>query len=132
MLDMRQRGFTVIELLALVALLVVIGVVFWTQKTNIETAARDDKRKTSINAMYYGLEEVYYPTNGHYPKVLSSSTLSSVQPDTFKDPNGVEIGKADSDYSYQGKDCTGDQCKRYSLRTTLENEADYVKDSKNK
>lgn len=128
---MKQRGFTVIELLALVALLIIIGVVFWTQKTAIETSARDDKRKTAINALYYGLEEVYYPTNKSYPKSLSSGTLSSVDPTQFKDPSGNELGASESDYRYEGKNCTGETCKGYELRTKLENEADFVKDSRN-
>lgn len=128
---MKQRGFTVLELMALVALLALVGVVFWTQKTNIETSARDDTRKTSINAMYYGLEEVYYPANKTYPKTLTASTLPSVDPSLLKDPSGVEIGKAGSDFSYEGKNCTGDTCKSYSLRSNLENEADFIKDSRN-
>src|SRR5690348_5708813 len=122
---MKQRGFTVLELLAVIALLLVIGGVFWTQKNNIETAARDDKRKVSINAMYYSLEEVYYPANKSYPKTLSSTTLPSVDKDLFKDPHGVEIGKSDSDSSYEGKSCSGDACKSYTLHAHLENEADY-------
>ena len=131
MVPMRQRGFTVIELLALILLLGIIGIVFWTQKTNIETATRDDDRKTSINAIHYALEEVYYPANKHYPKTLSSSTLPSVDPELFKDPNDNAIGTALSDYRYEGKDCTEDACGSYSLRSKLESEADYVKDSRN-
>ncbi|MDQ5932249.1 MAG: hypothetical protein QG649_334 [Patescibacteria group bacterium] len=127
---MKQRGFTVIELLALIVLLIVIGAVFWTQKTALETSTRDDARKVSINALYYALEEVYYPSKNQYPKTLSASTLPSVDPALFKDPNGVEIGKADSSLSYEGKNCTGDSCKSYSLRAALENEADYIKDSR--
>ena len=128
---MKQRGFTVLELLAVIALLLVIAGVFWTQKNNIETATRDDKRKIAVNAMYYGLEEVYYPTHKSYPKTLSSSTLPSVDTALFKDPSGVQIGEADSDYSYEGKNCTGDICKSYSLHAHLENEADYQKQSRN-
>jgi type II secretory pathway pseudopilin PulG len=128
---MKQRGFTVIELLALIAILIIVGTVFWTQKTSIETSAHDDKRKTAVNALHYSLEEVYYPANKHYPKTLSASTLPSVDPALFKDPQGVEIGKAESDFAYEGKDCDGDACKSYSLRTKLDNEADYVKDSRN-
>lgn len=131
MAAMRQRGFTVIELLALIALLIIVGTVFWTQKTTLETSAKDDTRKTSINAMYYSLEEVYYPVKKSYPKTLSAATLPSVDPALFKDPQGVEIGKAASDFSYEGKECTGETCKSYSLRTKLDNEADYVKDSRN-
>lgn len=128
---MKQRGFTVIELLALIAILIIVGTVFWTQKTSLETSARDDQRKTAVNALYYSLEEVYYPANKHYPKTLSPSTLPSVDPELFKDPQGVELGKAESDFSYEGKSCDGEACKSYTLRTKLDNEADYVKDSRN-
>lgn len=128
---MKQRGFTVLELLAVIMLLLVIGGVFWSQKTNIETAARDDKRKTAINAMYYGLEEVYYPTHKSYPKTLSSTTLPSVDKTLFTDPTGAAIGTADSSYSYEGKNCSGDVCKSYALHARLENEADYEKQSRN-
>ncbi len=128
---MKQRGFTVIELMALTILLLVIGVVFWTQKNNIEVANRDDRRKISVNAMYYALEEVYYPANKHYPKTISSSTLPSVDEKLFEDPNGIAIGKSDSDYRYEGKQCVESRCAGYSLRALLENEADYVKNSRN-
>ena len=56
---MKQRGFTVIELMVVIVLLLVIGVVFLVQKNNIEVAARDDTRKIAINSIYYNLEEVY-------------------------------------------------------------------------
>lgn len=128
---MKQRGFTVIELLVLTLLLLIVGVVFWTQKNNIEVANRDDKRKISINAMYYGLEEVFYPTNKYYPKALNPSTLPSVDDALFKDPNGVQLGKSGSDFRYEGKRCSDDRCASYTLRTVLENEADYVKQSRN-
>lgn len=127
---MKQRGFTVIELLALLSLLIIVGIVFWTQKTAIETSARDDMRKTSINAFHYALEEVYYPANKHYPKALSTSAVPSVDPDLFKDPQGNQVNASDSDYSYEGKNCTGDACKSYTLRTTLESEADYIKENR--
>ena len=127
---MKQRGFTVIELLAVTLLLVVIGVVFWTQKNNIEVASRDDSRKTSINAMYYALEEVYYPKHSYYPQTIDASTLPSVDKALLKDPNGVQIGKSGSDYRYIPTNCTNNQCQSYSLRTTLENEADFVKNSR--
>jgi Tfp pilus assembly protein PilE len=128
---MNQRGFTVIELFSLTLLLLVIGVVFWTQKNNIEVASRDEKRKISINAMYYSLEEVFYKTNGYYPKTLTEDTLPSVDDALLKDPNGIMIGKADSSYRYESKRCIAEKCEGYTIRAELENEADYVKQSRN-
>lgn len=125
------RGFTVIELLVVVVLLMAASMLFFVQKNNVEVAARDETRKTSINAMYYSLEEVYFKQNNSYPRVLSSSVLHSVDPELFKDPNGAKIGEAGSDYSYEGSNCDGDNCKAYTLRTTLQNEDDYIKTNRN-
>jgi type II secretory pathway pseudopilin PulG len=122
-----KRGFTIIELIFIIALLGVASVLFFVQKNNLEIANRDNTRKTAINAMYYSLEEVYFKANGFYPRTIDSSVLPSVDPSLFTDPNGVKLGQANSDYRYEPYDCNGDQCKQYTLRTTLENEADYVK-----
>jgi len=126
------RGFTVIELLIVVVLLMAASLLFFIQKNNVEVAARDETRKTSINAMYYSLEEVYFKENQTYPRVINSEILPSVDPELLKDPSGVKIGEADSDFSYEGTNCDGDNCKAYTLRTTLQNEDDYIKTNRNK
>lgn len=125
------RGFTVIELLIVAGLFAVASVIFFTQKNNIEVAARDDARKTAINAMYYGLEEVYVKQNGAYPRTLDSATLPSVDPELFKDPNGVKIGEASSNYRYEAVNCSDTGCAGYTLRTSLEAEDDYIKQNRN-
>ena len=125
------RGFTTIELLIVVALIAVTSVIFFIQKNNIETAARDDARRTSINALYYSLEEVYAKANKSYPRTLTSTNLPSVDPALFTDPNGVKIGESSSDFRYDPTNCNGDSCKSYTLRTTLEQEDDYIKTNRN-
>lgn len=125
-----SRGFTVIELLIVVVLLAGASVLFFIQKNNVEVAAKDEMRKTSINAMYYSLEEVYFKQNGTYPRSLNTEVLPSVDPELFKDPNGVKIGEANSNYNYEASDCENDKCKAYTLRTTLQNEDDYIKTNK--
>jgi type II secretory pathway pseudopilin PulG len=127
-----RRGFTVIELLFIIILIGAASVLFFMQKNNLEVASRDEVRKTSINAMYYGLEEVYYKANGFYPRTIDEKVLPSVDPVLFSDPEGVKIGESNSEYRYETAHCDGDQCKSYTLRTTLENEADFVKNSRNK
>jgi len=126
-----SRGFTVIELLIVVGIFAVASVVFFVQKNQVEVAARDDARKTSINAMYYSLEEVYFKKNQSYPRTVTSENLPSVDPDLFKDPSGVKIGEGTSNFRYEALNCTDDNCKGYSLRTTLENEDDFVKTNRN-
>lgn len=127
-----QRGFTIIELFFIIVILIGATALFFVQKTNLEVANRDETRKTAINAMYYGLEEVYYKTNSHYPRTVDEKILPSVDPVLFKDPADVKIGEATSDYRYEAFNCEGDVCKSYSLRTILENEDDYIKTSRNK
>lgn len=124
------RGFTVIELVIVVTLFAVASVVFFVQKNHVEVAARDDARKTSINAIYYSLEEVYFTQNKAYPRTVNAEILPSVDPDLFKDPNGVKIGENTSDFRYEPLNCSGDTCQGYSLRTTLEGEDDYIKSNR--
>lgn len=125
-----SKGFTIIELLFVIVLLGTASILFFVQKNNVEIAGRDEARKTAINAMYYSIEEVYFKTNGHYPRTIDTTVLTSVDPVLFKDPSGVKIGEADSDYRYEPYNCENDTCKNYTLRTTLENEDDYVKSNR--
>lgn len=122
-----SRGFTIIELVIVIAFFAAASIIFFVQKSNIEATARDTARKTSINAIYYGLEEVYFKDNGFYPRTLSSDALPSVDPAHFKDPKGIAIGESASDFRYEVQKCNGDKCQGYTLRTTLEHEDDYIK-----
>ena len=125
-----SRGFTVIELIFVIVLLGVASVIFFIQKNNMEIAQHDTQRKTAINAMYYSLEEVYFKQNDSYPRTITASTLPSVDPELLKDTNGVLIGEANSEYRYEPTGCEEDKCSGYTLRTTLENEDDYVKENR--
>lgn len=127
-----SRGFTVIELLIVITVCIVASVVFFVQKNHVEVAARDEARKTSINAIYYALEEVSYKQNNTYPRALSPEALPSIDPKHLSDTKGVSINEGTSEYRYEPLKCDGDACKSYTLRTTLENEDDYIKTSRNK
>lgn len=130
---MKQRGFTVIELLVAMVVLIVIGVVFVAQKSSLESASRDDKRRTAINAMYYNLEDIFYAKNMYYPKTINEKNLTAMDSALFTDPTGKKIGDSQSNYRYEPLNCNLEgQCKGYNLRTTLENEADFVRSNRNK
>lgn len=137
-----SRGFTVIELLFVIVVLVSASVIFFVQKNNIEVSARDDQRKTAINAMHYGLEEVYYKQNQNYPRVLDENALPFIDPALFVDPFGVKINQTSigegenkqsvtSSYIYEGTNCVESACKSYILKATLESEDDFIKESRN-
>lgn len=127
----QQRGFTILELIIAIAFLLVAGTVFYVQKRDLEVHERDSMRKTAINAMYYDLEDVYFPIAKAYPEKLTADQLKGLDPSLLKDPEGVAIGEQNSDYSYETKDCNAGLCKSYVLRANLEHEADYVKASRN-
>ncbi len=126
-----KQGFTVIELMVVLAFLIVGAYVFFTQKATVDAAIRDDKRKVAINAMYYSLEEVFYQKNSYYPQTIDSKTLRSVDPELFTDPSGFAMTDPLAEYSYTPINCSIDaKCKSYTLRADLEREAEYIKTSR--
>jgi type II secretory pathway pseudopilin PulG len=127
----RSQGFTVIELIVVIAFLAGATVLLLVQKNNLGATQRDTDRKTAINAMYYNLEEVFYEKNGYYPSKIDSKTLRAMDPALFTDPFGVKINEAASNYRYEGTDCTDNKCKSYTLRADLEKEDDFVKKNRN-
>ena len=121
------RGFTIIELIALIVLILVTGIVAFIQVQDIRASERDNQRKTDINAIYYGLEKVFHEKNSYFPETISPEVLPYVDPASFKDPNGLEINNRKSDYRYNASGCSEGKCRGYSLRSVLEKEADYTK-----
>lgn len=128
----RSNGFTVIEIISVILFLSIATVILLTQRANLVSADQDAQRKTAINAMYYSLEEVYYPAHKFYPATIDSKTLPSVDPALFTDPDGIALGDQASNYRYEAKNCnnTGTKCKSYVLHTTLQKEGPYDKKSR--
>ena len=59
----NKSGFTILELIIVIAFASLAVVLFFLQKVNVDAMNRDKERKTAINAMYYALEEGYYQQN---------------------------------------------------------------------
>jgi len=127
----KSQGFTVIELIFIVVVCGLASILFFVQKNELQIIASDDSKKIAINSMYYSLEEVFYAANKYYPQTISSDNLKSVDPALFTDPDGILIGTAGSVYSYLPTNCNDNQCKSYTLKSTLQKEADYIKTSRN-
>ena len=127
----EKKGFTVIELMivgAFAALLLVIGFI---QKANVEAMDRDDQRKIAINAMYYALEEYYYPKYGYYPETIDETVQPVIDPQLLTDPLGTNLGIDGSSYSYEVANCNSENhCREYTLRAQLEKEDTYIKKGK--
>ncbi|MCL1876602.1 type II secretion system GspH family protein [Candidatus Saccharibacteria bacterium] len=145
----KQEGFTLIELIVAFVVLVTLAVFFIIQRGDVEAAARDQLRKTAVNAMYYSLTEGFYKQNGYYPDSISRDNLTTVDPTLFTDPNGFTLhGNActytswtsddqetdgDCDYKYSASDCDSEShCKQFVLTSDMETEESYKKESPTK
>lgn len=122
-----KKGFTLLELIIVIIFATLLVVLFFLQKSNMEAMQRDERRKETINAMYYALEEGFYAENGYYPESISEDNLKVMNPALFTDPFGVNLGVEGSSYSYEPANCEDAKCREYTLRATLEKEEDYIK-----
>lgn len=129
---MKHRGFTVIELVVVIAFFITAGIVLMLQVQKIENESANAQKKVAINAIYYSLEESFYLANKYYPEHIKDDTLKTLDSELLTDPEGVELGEEGAAYRYEPKNCNDGKCKSYSLRTTLNNEEDFVKESRNK
>ena len=128
---MNKHGFTILEIAIVASLAGLLFLLCFLQKANIDAFDRDEKRKTAINAMYYALEESFYPEHKYYPESISEDNIKSIDPALWTDPDGHILGDATSDYSYEAANCKEGKCKEYILKTKLEKEDTYVKNNRN-
>lgn len=126
-MDREKKGFTLIEIIIVLAFAALLFVLFFLQKQNVDAMDRDDARKTAINAMYYALEEGYFPDKGYYPESISEDNLKIIDPNLFTDPSGIVLGQEGCSYHYEPANCQDGKCQEYTLRATLEKEEDYIK-----
>ena len=122
-----KSGFTIIELVIVIAFVAFAVGLFFIQKINVDAMNRDKHRKIAINAMYYALEEGFFEKNGYYPETISEKNLTVIDPQLFTDPSGVVLGEPGCSYIYEAANCVDGQCKEYTLRATLEKEEDFIK-----
>ena len=122
-----RSGFTIIELIVVATFVGLIFVLFFVQKVNLDALARDEDRKTAINAMYYALEESFYKNHQYYPETISEKNITVIDPALWTDPDGRNLGDPKSNYSYQPANCDNGKCKEYILKADLEKEEDYIK-----
>lgn len=128
----KQSGFTVIEVLVVIAFLVTAMTVAMIQINNLHRERENNQKKTAINAMYYSLEEAFHKRHGFYPEHIGETTLPTMDKELLKDPKGKVLGDKDSSYRYEPTQCQDGQCKSYTLRTLLDGETDFVKESRHK
>lgn len=128
---MNKKGFTILELIIVASFASILLILFLIQQSNIDAMNRDEKRKTAINAMYYALEEDFYPKHNYYPESISEENIKVIDPALWTDPSGYNLGDPHSSYSYEAANCKEGKCKEYILKANLEKENTYTKYNRN-
>ena len=119
----RKSGFTLIEICVVIVFLIAAGIILTIQRFELLSVQRDQIRKLAIN-------EIYYKKNGFYPEKLDENIVKGIDPNLLTDPFGILINEEKSDYRYEPTSCENGKCKKFSLRTKLEKESDFVRRSK--
>ena len=126
-----KKGFTIIEIIIVAIFASLLLILFFIQKSNLDAFARDEDRKTAINAMYYALEESFYKDHKYYPESISEENIRVIDPALWTDPLGFNLGDPMGSYFYEPANCKDGKCKEYTLRAQLEKEDDYIKYNRN-
>jgi prepilin-type N-terminal cleavage/methylation domain-containing protein len=91
-----QKGFTIIELLIVIAIIAILAGLVLNNFQGAQAKARDTQRITRINALHSKLEEFYNEANGYpaptgTPLRLATSNFPGVDPNSVKDPRGGDM-----------------------------------------
>jgi|GEM_PF-1573857 len=124
----KSSGFTIIELLAVIAIIGILSTIGIVSFSKIQTSTRDAQRSSKIEVISQALEK-YYNTNGEYPNcaalivapsVVTSITLKGMDPDALTAPsdamgaNSITCSSSNDDnFAYLGG---GDQYKLEYLK----------------
>lgn len=139
-----QKGFTIIELLIVIAIIGILAGLVLNNFQGAQAKARDVQRRTRVNSIHSKLEE-YYNNNGGYPDgVLTTTVLAGIDSQALVDASGGAIAYSwattattpnptvakgsGTEFAYAGYSCTnaaaqatvGATCQKYLLRTYLE------------
>lgn len=153
-LKYAQRGFTIIELLIVIAIIAILAGLVLNNFQGAQAKARDTQRVTDVNNIHSKLEE-YYNENGAYPGDITAANVQTLFPgidaESIVDPDGDNITASvvadeagataaptnDDEYLYIAwpTGCT-DDCTGYLLKAFIERPGDnttnpYVKSGLN-
>ncbi|MEI6237140.1 MAG: type II secretion system protein [Candidatus Saccharibacteria bacterium] len=160
MVNKRQSGFTIVELLIVIVVIGILAALVITTFSGIQQKGRDTKRQTDIKALHSQLEAFFAQNGGGYPVMADVNTASwrNTQPNmkgldeaALCDPSNATqtncqlvATPAAQSYAYQVWDVdgttactstTGQTCPKYTLTATLEGTINgsgtYVKKSLN-
>ena len=89
-LKKAQSGFTIIELLIVIAIIAILAGLVLNNFQGAQAKARDTQRVTDLNNVHSKLEEYYNENNG-YPNTFTQTTFPGIDGESLKDPKGQSI-----------------------------------------
>lgn len=89
-LKKAQAGFTIIELLIVIAIIAILAGLVLNNFQGAQAKARDTQRVTDVNNIHTKLEEYYNDNNG-YPNTFTVATFPGMDAESLKDPKGTSI-----------------------------------------
>ncbi len=95
-LKKAQQGFTIIELLIVIAIIAILAGLVLNNFQGAQAKARDTQRVTDINNVHSKLEE-YYNDNNAYPALTGvtsanvTTTFPGIDAQSWVDPRGGEV-----------------------------------------
>lgn len=89
-LKKAQSGFTIIELLIVIAIIAILAGLVLNNFQGAQAKARDTQRVTDINNLHTKLEEYYNDNNG-YPSTFTAATFPGIDGESLNDPRGESI-----------------------------------------
>jgi prepilin-type N-terminal cleavage/methylation domain-containing protein len=89
-LKKAQQGFTIIELLIVIAIIAILAGLVLNNFQGAQAKARDTGRVTDLNNIHSKLEE-YYNENGAYPQTFTQATFPGIDAGSLLDADGATV-----------------------------------------
>lgn len=87
-LNKLQKGFTIIELLIVIAIIAILAGLVLNNFQGAQAKARDTQRVTRINAVHSKLEEFYNEANGYPAAAQTTTNFPGIDVNAVRDPRG--------------------------------------------
>lgn len=83
-----QTGFTIIELLIVIAIIGILAGLVLNNFQGAQAKARDTQRRTDTNSIHAKLEEFYNEKGGYPNEDLTSTLLAGIDAEALRDADG--------------------------------------------
>lgn len=132
MMKNRRRGFTLVELLVVMAIMAILAMITFAQFSTARQKARDIQRKADAGSLAKALQ-MYYADYGYFPPTIGGDVRSDKWSGDFRDAANyiyMKVLPVDNTYNTQYPYCyvpyggSPNKPGQYAIVTRLENSND--------